>query len=321
MNDENENEKAIAEIVFHYYLSDGSHQMGAISRNKCEQEMLNVFLELCEDYGVYSEILSLARQEGGIKDVWRVISSNANGITAIAAVVALFFAGATYFENRPDEEKKRLEKCLLKLQIQDLSKKKLKNSQDCDFEEGVSGVAALNDLENNKKALLSRSAFFKSLDSEKSVEKFGASSNLIGAGEFHVGKNDFQRLLIPAPRKEIQPVDYVEISLISPVFRSRKYKWRGLVGDNVINFKISDRSFNRLVKNQKFGFKNGDVLECSMKIKGDVDYFGDWGKKDIFVTKVHAIVTGGKRSVLSSDARENLINSVDLKSQMDLFEG
>lgn len=207
------------------------------------------------------------------------------------------------------------------MQIQDLSKKKLDISKDCEFEEGVSGASALEDLESNKKALISRSNFFKSLDSEKHVEKFGASIELTGEGEFYVKRNDFPIFLIPPPKKEIQPIDYVEISLISPVFRSRKYKWRGLVDDNVINFKISDRNFNRLVKNQKFGFKNGDVLECSMKIKGDVDYFGDWGKKDIFVTKVHAIVTGGKRSVLSTEAREFLINPIDAKSQMDLFEG
>lgn len=310
-----------AEIVFHYYLLNDSHEMRAISRNKCEQEMLNVFLEVCEIYGVQAEILSLAREEGGIKDVWRIISSNVGEITAIAAIIALFFSGATYFENRPDEEKKKLEKCLLKLQIQDLSKKKLKTSNDCDFEEeGVNGEMALKDLENNKKAVVSRSNFFKSLDSERSVEKFGAFGSLIDTGEFHVKKNEFKSLIIPAPKKEIEPIDYVEISLISPVFRSRKYKWRGLIGDQVITFKISDRSFNRLVKNQKFAFRNGDVLECSMKIKGDVDYFGDWGKRDNFVTKVHAIITAGKRSILSSEARDVSIGLVERKSQMDLFE-
>lgn len=320
MNFEKE-EKAIAEIAFHYYLSNGLHQMDAISRNKCEQEMLNVFLEICDIYGVDSEILSLAREEGGIKDVWKVISSNASEISAIAAIIALFFAGATYFENRPDEEKKRLEKCLLKLQIQDLSKKKVKISEDCEFEEAsVNALGALKELETNKKAVISRSNFFRSLDNERNVEKFGASSNFIGLDELFVEKDNFHEMMIPAPKKEIKPIDYVNISLISPVFRSRKYKWRGIVDDDVITFKISDRSFNRMVKDQKFAFRNGDVLECSMKIKGDVDYFGDWGKKDIFVTKVHAIITGGRRSILSTDAREIFINKIDIKNQMDLFE-
>ncbi|MEN5422907.1 hypothetical protein ABE607_08405, partial [Comamonas aquatica] len=122
--------------------------------------------------------------------------------------------------------------------------------------------------------------------------------------------------------------DSIEISLISPVFRERKYKWRGLVEDSVINFKISDRKFNKLIKDTKFPFRDGDVIQCAIKTKGEVDYFGDWVKKEIFITKVHALVTKGKTYTFSGNeiistgnsAHESQYNQGNLFEDDDFFD-
>lgn len=306
-------------ITFHYYLKDGLHSMNALTRNKCEQELLDLFEELCDLYAIDAEILSAIREEGGIKEFWKVVSESSAGIQAICAILILFFTGATYFANLPDEEKTSLEKELLKLQIADI-KNKNPPPEKSNAYESISALDALYDLQSRKTAILNRSDFYSSLLSDERVTEFGAVSEGTKWNEKKVKRERFTEFVVKNAEKKTEDIGYVEINLISPVFKSRKYKWRGLIGDQVISFKVSDRAFNKLVKDKVFSFKNEDVIECTLKVKGDVDFFDDWVNRNFFVTKVHAIVSDNKRIRLTSAAPDKRQDSKAPSNQFGLFE-
>jgi len=313
------------DLLFHYYLKNTQHEINAITRNSCEKEMLTVFQEICDLYSVNSEILSILREPGGIKDFWRITSENSGNIAAIAAILALFFSIYSHYDNKESEMEKNAEMCLKKLQIQNFRKKQdFYDPEECLTMDqlSISGKQVLDNLNKNKKTVIARSNFFKTLSQDKNIEKFASACEYTNNHEIIINPDEFTELIIPSPRKTIIPNDYLEISLISPVFRSRKYKWRGLVGDDVINFKISDRKFNKAIKDIKFPFRDGDVIQCAIKTKGEIDYFGDWVKKEIFITQVHALVTKGKTYTFSDGEIIQTKNSVyDFQSkQADLFE-
>lgn len=323
--------KESSDLLFHYYLKKSSHEINALTRNTCEKEMLLVFQELCDLYSINSEILSTLRQEGGIKDFWRIASDNSGNIGAIAGILALFFSIYTHYDNKESEIEKNAEICLKKLQIQSFRKKQdFVDPEECLAmdELSINGKQVLIDLNKNKKTVIARSNFFKTLSQDKNIEKFASTCQFTNNQELITNPNQFHNLIIPPPQKTIIPNDSIEISLISPVFRERKYKWRGLVEDSVINFKISDRKFNKLIKDTKFPFRDGDVIQCAIKTKGEVDYFGDWVKKEIFITKVHALVTKGKTYTFSGNeiistgnsAHESQYNQGNLFEDDDFFD-
>lgn len=53
-------------LELHYYLSNGSHAMDAIVRNKCETEVLAIIQEISNSLGFQVNIESVAYQEGGL---------------------------------------------------------------------------------------------------------------------------------------------------------------------------------------------------------------------------------------------------------------
>lgn len=152
----------------------------------------------------------------------------------------------------------------------------------------------MKELELNKSMRVHRSIFYDQLLSDKRVVQFSAGIKDSWVEKF-VGAENFENLLVKRPEKIDESVELVSIALVSPVFKRRKYKWKGLLSGDPISFKVSDRDFNKLVRNNIFSFKNNDVIECSIQIKGEVDFLGDWISKEYIVTKVHTVIKDGVR--------------------------
>ena len=166
--------KDFSDLLFHYYLKNSSHEINAITRNTCEKEMLTVFQEICELYSINSDIFSTIRQEGGIKDYWKIISENNNNIAAIAAILALFFSVFSHFSNQESELEKNVEICLKKLEIQNFRKKQdFSEPEECIAMDDLSinGKQVLESLKSNKKSVIARSNFFKTLLLDRNIEK------------------------------------------------------------------------------------------------------------------------------------------------------
>ena len=58
----------------HYYLADGAHAMDAHVRNRCEAEALAAFQQVADLLGVEITIETMAFQEGGLRELWKLIA-------------------------------------------------------------------------------------------------------------------------------------------------------------------------------------------------------------------------------------------------------
>jgi hypothetical protein len=61
-------------IQLHYHLADGAHAMDAHVRNRCEAEALAAFQQVADLLGVQITIETIAFQEGGLRELWKLIA-------------------------------------------------------------------------------------------------------------------------------------------------------------------------------------------------------------------------------------------------------
>lgn len=316
----------LTKIFFHYHINENQHSMNAIVRNKCEYQIIEMLNELFYSYGIFFEIDIEAKAEGGIIDYINVRSINHQSVQTICAVLTVFLTGATLINTLLPDEEKSLRIELLKLQIKkekDLDSEKtitateLKNTQEVNDQYEISAYEVIQQIEKNKSMLLRRSSFYEQLSSDPRVYKF-SSGIYKNNFEHEVPSSSFPNLIVRRPEKKEDKVELASIALISPVFKRRKYKWKGIYDNNVISFKVSDKNFNKLVRANGFAFNNDDLLECSLEIKGEVDFVGDWINKEITVTKVHYVVKDGVKFQVSTGLAEQNQGSNKLK-QGSLF--
>lgn len=290
--------------------------MNAIVRNKCEYQIIEMLNELFYSYGIFFEIDIEAKTEGGIIDYINVRSINHQSVQTICAVLTVFLTGATLIQTLLPDEEKALRLELLKLQIKKEKTSEaestpastgFENSQKVNNQYEVSAYDVIQQTENNKSMILRRSNFYEQLSSDPRVYKF--SSGIYNKNfEHEVPSTLFPHLIVKKPEKNEDKVELASIALISPVFKRRKYKWKGIYENNVISFKVLDKDFNKLVRANGFSFNNDDLLECSLEIKGEVDFSGDWINKEITVTKVHYVVKDSVRFKVSTGlAEENKV--------------
>ena len=259
--------------------------MNSLVHNKCERLMLEVLNEICFSYGISFEVDTKAKEEGGVVDWWQVFSTNSQAIQTICAILTLFITGAISLKALLPDQEKKLRMELLRLQIKekeqgqqpaDKPKENEAAKQNIDLGEvDISAFDILSQIENSKSLLIHRSTFFEQLISDERIYKFGAGLK-DGVDEYVVSSNQFSVLIVPRPKQIDDSLEMVSIALVSPVFKRRKYKWKGLLDGEPISFKISDRKFNKMVRHEVFSFKNDDLIECSLRQKGDMDFMGDW---------------------------------------------
>ena len=103
------------ELQFHYYFSNESHSMDAIVRNQCETEIISILYEIANILDVSVAIESEARQEGGLRDIWRLANSNAGILSVIVGVASI----AIPLLPKSDSELERLQKEELRLSIEE----------------------------------------------------------------------------------------------------------------------------------------------------------------------------------------------------------
>ena len=95
-----------SKFELHYYLDNNSHAMDAIVKNKCEAEIIAVAYEAISIIGLDLSIDVEAIQQGGIKDVWRVLGENNAQIALIIYVIAILLSQAPNIDTEFEELKK-----------------------------------------------------------------------------------------------------------------------------------------------------------------------------------------------------------------------
>ncbi|WP_341661808.1 hypothetical protein [Vibrio sp.] len=306
-----------SKLQFHYYFNDESHSMDAIVRNQCETEIVSILYEIANILDVPLVIESEARQEGGLRDIWKLANSNAGILSVIVGIASI----AIPLLPKSDSELERLQKEELRLSIEEkrLRIQTLKQQANKDKIEPKTIKKVAEVVNENHKVITRRSNLFKHLCAYSKVTKIGISElDCHGAPltpESLIRRSKFKAFVLPSHRLPVQTFDDTTIEIIAPVLGEGKYKWKGIWQGQNINFAMCDKEFKQSILNQKMSFQSGSIIRCILKLSSKLDQIGD------------IVITGySVTSVLSFGVDETPKGKIHRhqkkfeKAQLDLFE-
>ncbi|MFY2507646.1 hypothetical protein ACN3E9_04995 [Vibrio pectenicida] len=261
---------------FHYYFNDDSHSMDAIVRNQCETEILSILYEIANILDTPLKIESEVHQEGGLRDIWKLVNANAGILSVIVGVASI----AIPLLPKSDSELERLQKEDLHLSIQErkLRIKILKQQANTNKVE-LETIKKMAEVTNeNYKIITRRSNLFKHLCAYPKVTKVGINeldcNGVPLAPESLILRSAFKKFVLPSHRLPIQTFDNTVIEIIAPVLGQGRYKWKGIWQGQNINFSMCDKRFIQDVLNQKMSFKSGSIIRCVLSIRSKLDHIG-----------------------------------------------
>lgn len=304
----------------HYYLSDKSHSINALARNKCEAEFLAAVTEVASILDVKIIWEAQALEEGGVVEIWKALGEN----SAQIALVISAFAFVWSVIPKEDQELIDLQKEDLRLSIEarkvQINKIKKEAESPENIESAAKEVAAI--IKPSVKIATRRSNFYKTLATCTKVDRIGLSklseNNKKIGSEFFVQKTSFPNFVLSS--LELQPI-YVSnaiIEIVSPVFKPGDAKWRGIYEGRIVSFALEDASFKSKVLSSKVSFASGSTIICDLLVKSSVNEFGESVRPNYSVEKVHEILdSNAKKIALMRDFESN--PSIKQKNQKDLF--
>lgn len=246
--------------------------MNAVARNFCEQDLLNIAYEVIEELGFDVQIETEAFTEGGLKECWKFLGDNSAQLLVLAAILTVVF---TYLMI-PDSEAVRLDKELKRLSIEKLKKELSEASVVGDQTvDEVSTVLA----ENNGKIIVKKSEYYKRLALDPKVESVGYSvldDNKVPIGsEKLVQRGDFPRFILLSNKLPKVVLEDAFITIVSPVLKEGRAKWKGFFNDETISFEMYDHNFKDSVLSRKVSFTSGDSYICVLEVYKELNEVGD----------------------------------------------
>jgi len=261
----------------HYYLENGSHQINAFLRNKCESELLAIISEISAVLDIEAELVVTAAQEGGFREFWDIIKGNANAITVVLLVAQLIITVAPMLHESENEE---LAKELNRFQIEEskLNIEKLRKEVKASDPTPETAAKAAQHLSKNLKIIKRKSNFYTALSTRTEISKIGFSvlnSDFIKANdERQVLKSDFRKYVLNSNKLKSEEVE-AEIEIVSPVLKEGRYKWKGIYNDQTIGFDMLDLAFKDMVLLDNIPFRHGSSILCVLRIGRELDEVGD----------------------------------------------
>ena len=80
------------QFELHYYFSDDSHGFDALVRNECEKDLLNLFIEVCNELEIKILVEAKPPKNGGFIEVWEFIGANKEMVTLVVTVLTLIMS-------------------------------------------------------------------------------------------------------------------------------------------------------------------------------------------------------------------------------------
>ncbi len=275
------------EIELHYYFSDETHSLNAFTRNKCETEFLHIVKEVFETLELEIDIETIAFQEGGLKEKWKLLGENTNQVSVIATVLTLILT----IYSLPDTELSNLQKEDLQLSIEEhkLKIKRLKddepqNNQNIDTDKIISY------FNSNHKVLKHRSNFYKSLITSSKITKIETSrmynGQVVGSTQT-IEKHEFSKYFISDSDLPIEIVEEANIEIIGPLLKpDGNSQWKGIYKEKIISLYMKDKAFKKSVDSGEVIFKTGFTIICVLEIKSALNELGELKVKNHTVSTV-----------------------------------
>ncbi|MGL4755085.1 MAG: hypothetical protein ACRCXB_22220 [Aeromonadaceae bacterium] len=310
-------------LELHYYFKDKSHSIDALTRNKCEAELLAIMTEAAEVLKIQININSEAFREGGFRDIWKVLGENNNQITILLVIVTIVLSRVPM----SDPEVEQLEKEIKKLTIEEkkLNIEKLKiELQEKNLHEvskETIGKAASH-VDNNLKIVKRRSNLYAYFSDYHKISHVGFTSLDSDfepfSNERTVNRENFSKFILTTNKLRSEVDESAEIVIISPVLKEGRYKWKGIYKDKPISFDMHDSEFKEQVLLEQVSFKHGTGIVCVLRIGRELDEIGEVTITGYSVTTVIDVVDG--KNITSTHQGRRFVQAKKLRdSQGDLF--
>ena len=305
------------EIELHYYFSDKTHSLNAFTRNKCETEFLHIVKEVFNTLELDIDIESVAFQEGGLKELWKLLGENNPQITLVVSIIALIIAIAP----PSDEELTNLQKEDLQLSIEE-HKLKIRRLKD-DEPQNVDIDKVVSYFNSNHKVLKHRSDFYKSLITSSKITKIETSKmyngQVVGLTQT-IEKQEFSKYFISDNDLPIETVDDANIEIVAALLKpDGNSQWKGIYKGKTISFYMKDKVFKKSVENGEVIFKSGFTIICVLDIKNALNELGELKVKSYSVQTVISTFEDDKKVETAQGKRYLAQKKRDL-AQPSLFD-
>ncbi len=310
--------EAVSKIELHYFLSDASHSMNAMIRNKCELNLLGIFKEISTVLNARIQIEAEAHTEGGLLERYVLRAKSELGRSLAAAIFHYVLPLEVDIEKAVNEEdKEEIRKRIDKL------RKELKESE----RDGVN-VIDMSNVEmlfrSNLKIIKLKSNYYRQITNcEKttkiSVIRLRQDNTEVGKANV-ISRKKFDTYMLVADTLKPENDKAAVIEIISPVLKLGNYKWKGiyLTNGKTISFSMRDEDFKNEVINQGTLFKNGTRIECKLEISRKMSEFGEVTVTGYQVLSVARKIDGDASVEITHTKPAKKKKEVELK-QLDLF--
>ena len=312
--------EAKEQFDLHYYLTEGSHSMNALVRNKCEREILAAAFEIAATLRISLEIESFAYSEGGLKEKWKALGKSSGQLSLILAVIALYFS----IYPPTDKELINLEKEATQLEIEKSKLEIQRLRREAATADGPNDELAksiADSLQSNGKIAVRRSNYYKLLNSYDKVEAVGYNPDPEAPGpEIKVERPFFSRFILRSDKLPVEIDENAIVDIFAPVLVNGKYHWRGKYQGNTISFAMTDAKFKRSILNKDIHFQNGTQLRCVLNIFRKFNELGEVVVTGYSVTTVLDVSETGDTYVETDQGRSYRHVKAIIDSQQRLFD-
>jgi len=277
-------------LELHYYFNDESHNIDAVTRNKCEAEILAIICEVALLLDVNTKLISEIPLEGGFRDIWKAIGDNSPQLQVVLMAVGLITTFYFTFDPEGDSRSKELEL----LQIQEL-KIKLKGMKSSIDAEEIAQIA-VKKIAKNLKITKRKSNFYTYLNNDPKIQSISINTinnkNLPITQEQKIDRRTFKEYILNTNKLRAEEDDNAQIELISPVLKDGNYKWKGIYKDQIISFNMYDQKFKESIFIDGLNFHAGTSIICLLRINREIDEVGEIKIKGYSVTTVIEVLDG-----------------------------
>jgi len=269
--------EAANRLELHYYFDNTSHQIDALLRNKCEAELLSLFIEASEILNIDAQLISEVYQEGGFREFWKFLGNSSTEITLLLLVIQTIVTTIPQFDSENDDLEKELNR--LSIEEKKLSIEKLKRELQSGEKNGENLDKAARLVDNNLKIIKRKSNFYAQLEKYPQITQVGfvpLTSNWNPAiNEIYISKSDFRKFILCTNKLRSEEDDNAIIEIVSPVLKEGRYKWKGIYNGTPISFDMQDTAFKDAVLLENIPFQHGSIINCILTIHREIDEIGD----------------------------------------------
>ncbi len=332
--------KAESELLVHFHLPPGVHELDAFVLHRCEGEFLALLKEIGRQLEVPFEVEVQAYGEGGLKVLLKLVGSHAAALSLIGGTAAGIYTAVDWYSyKRPlqqqqidrntfelDRDKRlaeqQIEQNELNLKRARIELKKLEQeasptaptmpetnaSKPLPLEPTPQPEDVIPALICQRKIVRHRSRFYEQLLEYDKVTQvgFAQSHHPTVAEEIVVARQHFAGYVVTLD--EIAPTTLLmtPLEIVSPVLGRGTYKWRGILDKKVISFEIQDQSFLTRVATRKVKFQTGTTLVCDIEVKPRETESGETDRPCYTVLTVHRHFNKGAVTLVRQFLRESV---------------